>query len=296
MLIQDFRKKINEELADLYPKTEIDAFFFILMEFFLNKKRIDILLHSDENISIEIQEKLNETLSRLKKEEPIQYILGETEFYGYRFKVDQNTLIPRPETEELVAWIIETISSDVSLKNKSIIKVLDIGTGSGCIPITLAKELENISIDAIDVSENALTVAKENAALHNVTVNFIHQNILNSNALSQDYDIIISNPPYVRDLEKKEMNNNVLANEPHLALFVPDENPFVFYKKIAELSKTALSTKGLLFFEINQYLGSDLVHVMQQMGYNNVMLRKDFRNNNRMLRLSMDKRKALPFH
>ena len=227
---------------------------------------------------------LNSTLERLKNEEPIQYIIGTTEFYGFPFLVDKNTLIPRPETEELVEWILLEVEK---IKNPKPLHLLDIGTGTGCIPISLAKNLPTANISAIDVSKNALKIASKNAKENNVNVDFIEIDILETETLNKQFDIIISNPPYVRELEKVEIQNNVLQNEPHLALFVSDDNPLIFYNKIADLAKQHLTKDGLLFFEINQYLGEETVKILSEKGFKNIELRKDMSGNDRMIRASI---------
>ncbi|QVY65709.1 peptide chain release factor N(5)-glutamine methyltransferase [Polaribacter sp. Q13] len=287
MTLQNFRIFFNSELSTMYPKTEIDSFFFLLIEAKLNLQRIDTVLKPDFLIDTEILSVLKSITKRLQKEEPIQYILGETEFYGLPFLVDKNTLIPRPETEELVEWIINEIQ-ELKIKNQDKkLKILDIGTGSGCIPISLAKNLNNVSISAIDISKKALKVATQNAILNKVNITFLEIDILKAKELPQQYDVIISNPPYVRELEKVEINNNVLQNEPHLALFVADENPLIFYKKIADLAKQHLTKNGLLFFEINQYLGKGTVEMLHEKGFQNIALKKDLFGNDRMIKANI---------
>lgn len=280
MTLKEYRLYFSKSLSNLYPKTEIDTFFFILMDEYLDLQRIDIILNPDFNINKDKISLLNNALHRLQKEEPIQYITGNTEFYGYPFLVDKNTLIPRPETEELVEWILKEVST---LQNDNL-TILDIGTGTGCIPISLAKNLPTAKISAIDISADALKKAKQNADLNEVDIHFIEKNILKTEKLSQNFDVIISNPPYVRELEKAEIKNNVLQNEPHLALFVDDNNPLIFYDKIADLAKQHLSKNGFLFFEINQYLGKETVQLLKDKGYNNIELRKDLLKNDRMIK------------
>jgi release factor glutamine methyltransferase len=219
-------------------------------------------------------------LSELKKEKPIQYILGETEFYGLRFRVNENTLIPRPETEELVELII---SDNQITKNTNSLTILDIGTGSGCIAISLAKNLSNAKVSAIDVSEKALEMAKKNAEINEVNVNFILADVLKISTLQEKYDVIVSNPPYVRNLEKHEIKPNVLEFEPHLALFVEDDDALIFYRKIAELALKNVSENGKLYFEINQYLGKETVELLENLGFKNVKLIKDIYENDRMI-------------
>ena len=284
MTLQNFRIFFNSELSTIYPKTEIDSFFFLLIEVKLNLQRIDTVLKPDFLIDESILSELKNIVKRLQKEEPIQYILGETEFYSLPFLVDENTLIPRPETEELVEWVINEIQEIRSKNQDNKLNILDVGTGTGCIPISLAKNLNNVSISAIDVSLEALKKAKQNAILNKVDITFLEIDILKAKELPKKYDFIISNPPYVRELEKIEINNNVLQNEPHLALFVDDENPLIFYKKIADLAKQYLTKNGLLFFEINQYLGKETLEMLQQKGFKNIELKKDFSGNDRMIK------------
>ena len=284
MTIKNYKEQFFAELSSIYPNTEIDSFFLILADEYLNLQRIDITLNPGFNIDNSKLLILNSALERLKKEEPIQYIIGHTEFYGFPFLVDENTLIPRPETEELVEWILLEAEK---IKNSKPLHLLDIGTGTGCIPISLAKKLPTANISAIDVSTNALKIASKNAKENNVNVDFIEIDILETETLNKQFDIIISNPPYVRELEKVEIQNNVLQNEPHLALFVSDDNPLIFYNKIADLAKQHLTKDGLLFFEINQYLGEETVKILSEKGFKNIELRKDMSGNDRMIRASI---------
>ena len=283
MILKEFKLFFNEALSAIYPKTEIDSFFFILIEEKLKLQRIDTVLKPDFLITNKNLTDLKNIVKRLQKEEPVQYILGNTEFYGLPFLVNKNTLIPRTETEDLVAWVLDEIKV---LANNKITEpsILDIGTGTGCIPISLAKNLTSLNISAIDISPEALLIAQQNAILNKVTIEFIELDILNTESLPQEYDVIISNPPYVRELEKEEIKNNVLENEPHLALFVEDENPLIFYNKIADLAKQQLSKNGMLFFEINQYLGKETVNMLVKKGFKNIQLKKDLFGNDRMIK------------
>ncbi|WP_397447090.1 peptide chain release factor N(5)-glutamine methyltransferase [Polaribacter sp. R77954] len=290
MKLKQFKIFFTEELSVIYPSTEIDTFFFILIETYLGLERIDTVLKPNFIIDEDKLSILKAVLQRLKKQEPIQYIIGKTEFYGYPFLVDENTLIPRAETEELVEWTLEEIKvKRQKIKDKAgkCLQILDIGTGSGCIPISLAKNLSNATISAIDISSDALKVAAKNATLNKVNINFIECDILNLSKLDCKYDIIISNPPYVRELEKAEIQKNVLENEPHLALFVDNNNPLIFYAKIAELAKQHLSKNGMLFFEINQYLSKETVALLKQKGFQNIKLRKDLFHNYRMIKATL---------
>ena len=290
MIVKQYRNYFNETLKTIYPITEIDSFFFLLLEEYLGFRRVDIVLKSDFKITQETLNLLQSATKQLEQEVPLQYVIGKTEFYGLPFVVNKHVLIPRPETEELVACVVSE-SSRVKTFNTSTkqttetkqLKILDIGTGSGCIPISLKKQLPFAKISAIDISKEALTVAKKNAVLNNVDIHFILQDILKTVALDQHYDIIISNPPYVRELEKKELKNNVLKNEPHVALFVENDNPLIFYSKIAELAKKYLNKNGLLFFEINQYLGTETIDLINKKGLKNIQLKKDMFGNDRIV-------------
>ena len=290
MIVKQYRNYFNETLKTIYPITEIDSFFFLLLEEYLGFRRVDIVLKSDFKISQETLNLLQSATKQLEQEVPLQYIIGKTEFYGLPFVVNKHVLIPRPETEELVAWVVSESSrfktfntSTKQTTETKQLKILDIGTGSGCIPISLKKQLPFAKISAIDISEEALSVAKKNAVLNNVDIHFILQDILKTVALDQHYDIIISNPPYVRELEKKELKNNVLKNEPHVALFVENDNPLIFYAKIAELAKKYLNKNGLLFFEINQYLGTETIDLVNKKGLKNIQLKKDMFGNDRII-------------
>ncbi len=290
MTLKDFKSNFSEQLSSTYPQTEIDTFFFLLIEEYLDFQRVDSVLKADFIIPSEVLTDFNTAIERLKNEEPIQYILGNTEFYGLPFSVNKNTLIPRPETEELVEWIIDEVTKLIDVTSSAVeksISILDIGTGTGCIPISLKKNLPNATVSAIDVSKEALKAAEENAKLNSVDINFIEIDILKTDDLPNNYDIIVSNPPYVRELEKVEIKNNVLENEPHLALFVDDNNPLIFYDKIADLAKIHLSKNGLLFFEINQYLGKETVDMLTKKGFKNIELKKDFSGNDRMIKATL---------
>lgn len=280
MILKEFQSYFTQELSTNYPQTEIDTFFFYLMEEYLNFQRIDLVLKPDFEIPSKMLPLLENALEGLKKEIPIQYILGKTEFYGLPFRVTSDTLIPRPETEELVEWIL----NEVAPTKKT--QIIDIGTGSGCIPISLAKHLPNATIFALDISKEALTVAKQNATLNEVAIQFIEKNILQTTHLPQRFDVIVSNPPYVRDLEKIEIKKNVIENEPHLALFVTDDAPLLFYEKIADLAAKYLTKNGLLFFEINQYLGKETVKMLKSKGFSSIELKKDHFGNDRMIKCS----------
>lgn len=291
MLLKQYKSHFFDALKNSQDEQEIESFFFILTEYLHNLKRVDVALYPNFELSDYEVEKWNVILAQLQQEKPIQYITGEAWFYGLKFEVNENTLIPRPETEELVEWIIE---SQKSKEQSQKLEILDIGTGTGCIPISLKANLTQSNVFAIDVSEKALEVAKRNAELNKVEINFIQANILEVEDLSKlpssivhypsSYNIIVSNPPYVRNLEKQEIKKNVLDYEPHLALFVEDNDALLFYRKIAQLALKNLAPNGLLFFEINQYLGKETVELLQNLGFKNIELRKDFYGNDRMIK------------
>jgi release factor glutamine methyltransferase len=277
MQLNHYKKTFIQELQSIYDMAEIESFFFIILDAFHNMKRIDLALNPDFEVDTIQLLQWKTVLSQLKEQKPIQYILGETEFFGLPFYVNENTLIPRPETEELVEWIIKENS------NAKDFKILDIGTGSGCIAIALAKSIPNAEVYAIDVSEKALAVAKKNAQRNDISVTFLEKNILETEDLEHQFDIIVSNPPYVRHLEKAEIHQNVLAHEPHLALFVADNDALLFYRKIAELAKRNLSKNGLLYFEINQYLAKEMIELLAQYDFKKIQLKKDVYGNDRMI-------------
>jgi release factor glutamine methyltransferase len=280
MKIKEYKGDFIKALLPFYDEMEAESFFYLLLENKHQLRRIDLALDVDSVFSESEILNWNAILEKLKIQIPIQYIIGTTHFYGLEFIVDENVLIPRPETEELVDWIVKLNSK---LSKKKNLKILDIGTGSGCIAVSLAKNIPNSEVFAIDVSEKVLAIAKKNAILNKVPVTFLHKNILETKDLSQKFDIIVSNPPYVRNLEKAEIKPNVLDNEPHLALFVPDNDPLIFYKKIAELAAANLNPNGQLFFEINQYLGKETQELLEYIGLKNIELRKDIYGNDRMI-------------
>ena len=277
MLLKEYRTYFLQKLDSLYGAIEAESLFNIALGELKGWKRIDLAMQPDAELSGEEIEYWNDVLEQLEQHKPIQYIFGRAHFYGMDFEVNSNTLIPRPETEELVQWII------TENEFKGQIKILDIGTGSGCIAITLAKNLSEASMTAIDVSTEALAVAKRNAVSNGVEVDFIQKDILEAELLQETYDVIVSNPPYVRHMEKGEIKDNVLQYEPHLALFVEDNDALLFYRKIALLAKNHLTADGKLYFEINQYLGAETVEMLESYGYNKVELRKDIYGNDRMI-------------
>ncbi|MDO6490810.1 MULTISPECIES: peptide chain release factor N(5)-glutamine methyltransferase [unclassified Cellulophaga] len=278
MLLKEIKKIFHIELDAMYPVEEVDSFFYMTIEHYLKLERFILAMQPDYVVKKEEEGVLFSTIEQLKKNVPIQYIFKTTHFMGLDFNVNSNVLIPRPETEELVSWIL----SEVDINQE--ITILDIGTGSGCIAISLAKNLPKAKVFALDVSKNALEVAKNNAEANNVSVTFIEKSILEEPNLKQKFDVIVSNPPYVRELEKAEMNTNVLDNEPSLALFVSDSKPLVFYDAITNFAVNYLVDGGKLYFEINQYLGKETKVLLEKQDYKNIILKKDMFGNDRMLK------------
>ncbi len=285
MTLKVYSELFKTELVSVYSMQEVSSFLYMLLDHRLNISKTDYLLGAHK-ITLNTIDELyfKEVLRALKKQKPIQYILGETWFYNLLFSVNKHTLIPRPETEELVSWICTDYKS-----HKSELKIIDIGTGSGCIPISLAKNISSTNVFGVDVSKDALVVAKENANTHKANVSFIQADVLCNNDLellseNGSFDVIVSNPPYVRDLEKQEIKKNVLAYEPHLALFVSDHDPLIFYRTIAQFAKNNLSKNGRLYFEVNQYLGPEMIVLLKEIGFKSVELKKDFSGNDRMIK------------
>lgn len=273
--------KINfiAQLQGVYDKEEVHSFFYLLCDFFLQYSRFEVSMSQDTMVSETNIARFEKFLLRLKAQEPIQYILGTTEFYGLTFKVNEHTLIPRPETEELVDWVLSNLHDQDRM-----LDILDIGTGSGCIAISLAKNIPRARVSGIDISEKTLEVAQENAVKNQVLVSFCKKDILQTTALKNKYDVMVSNPPYVRQIEKKAMNANVLDYEPGVALFVPNEDPLLFYRKIARLAMMSLQTRGWLYFEINEYLSKEMDVLLKEIGFANIEIKKDFREVPRMIK------------
>ncbi len=284
MNLLQLEKYFHQRLKANNPDSEIENFFFWTLEEILGIQRIDFVLQKNNAVDYQNIDRIKKVIQRLRNEEPIQYIFGSTEFYGLLFNVSTDTLIPRPETEELVEWIIETVKQDEYLSSLSELRILDIGTGTGCIAITLTKLIPSANTTAVDISKNALTVAESNSALNEVNVHFVISNVLELSSLENELDIIVSNPPYVRNSEKIEIKNNVLKYEPDTALFVEDDDPLLFYRKIGKLSLESLNPNGYLFFEINQYLGKEMVDLLSDLGYQHIELRKDVFGNDRMIK------------
>lgn len=297
MLLRDIKNIFHNDLGRIYPKEEIDSFFYSCIEHYLKMERFILAIKPNIVLTKEEEQPLFEALAQLKQEKPLQYILGVAHFMELELKVNENVLIPRPETEELVQWVLEDAKEQhdrdaersrsvisTPLNDRSL-QILDIGTGSGCIAIALAKHLPNAKVYALDVSKEALKVAQENAKTNQVDIEFIHKSILDPGLdLELQFDIIVSNPPYVRDLEKSEIHKNVKDYEPNLALFVPDDDALVFYRAIVQFSERYLLKKGSLYLEINQYLGEETKSVLKAHNFSEIELRKDIFGNDRMLK------------
>lgn len=274
MLIKLLQDQFLTQLTPIYDAMEAQQLFLFCLEELEGKTRIDLVMQPD--LTTAQPEAWSNVLTALCDQKPIQHIFNKAYFYGYTFKVNEYTLIPRPETEELVEWIIASVPQDQP------VRILDIGTGSGCIGLTLAKELPHSQVTLLDISAEALAVAKENAATLGVTVTFMQQDILALTTLTTTYDVIVSNPPYIRQLEKVEIKKNVMDYEPHTALFVEDGDPLIFYRKIAQLAYANLGPQGQLFYEINQYLGPEMVELLTSIGFSQTVLRQDLLQNDRM--------------
>ncbi|MEN9323857.1 MAG: hypothetical protein RL699_1637 [Bacteroidota bacterium] len=293
MQLNSYKTQFITSLLPVVDEAEAQSFFYLVAEHLHQLRRIDLALDPTFQLTEAQLQQWESIRHRLLTHEPIQYILGSTTFFDLPFAVTPHVLIPRPETEELVAWIVEHFSlldiyptSNFQLPTSNLNRILDIGTGSGCIAIALAKNLPMFAVSALDVSDKALEIAQLNAEKNAVQLNFICQNILKTSHLDQKFDVIVSNPPYVRELEKHEILPNVLEHEPHLALFVADEDPLLFYRKIGELAFESLTPNGRLFVEINQYLGEATLQLFRQIGFTNVELKKDIYGNDRMIRAS----------
>ena len=268
-------KEITLQLVPQYSDSEARSIAILLMCKITGLSYTELLIHTP-SLNEEQKEELRKKIERVKKKEPLQYILGETTFYGRRFKCDQRALIPRPETEELTDWIINDVSNDGN------IRILDIGCGSGCIAITLAKELKNSTVTALDISKEAISLTEENCKINNCQVECINDDIFNFS--DAQYDIIVSNPPYICDNEAADIESNVIDYEPHLALFVPDNSPLKFYEKITEYAARNLRSRGKLYFEINRKYGKEMLLLLEKFGFINIELRKDISNNDRMIK------------
>ncbi len=269
---------IKSELNELYPVNEINSFIFLIFEKLMDISRTQLLLSKNQEINDKTFHEIKHIINDLKAYKPIQYILGETEFYNLKFNVFPEVLIPRPETEELVEWIIKDHINTP-------LKILDIGTGSGCIAISLAKNLSRSTVYACDISTCALKATETNSKLNNTTIRLLNVDILNpAGELHEKFDVIVSNPPYVTESEKILMHKNVLDYEPELALFVGDDDPLVFYRSILDFGLNHLNTNGKIYFEINESFGQETISLMKKKGYKEITLLKDINGKDRMVK------------
>ncbi|MBO98403.1 MAG: protein-(glutamine-N5) methyltransferase, release factor-specific [Flavobacteriales bacterium] len=265
----------KNELAGISNSREIFNWAYITINNLFGYDRANFIINQNQKISLHQRKKIKRIVSQLKKNKPIQYILEECVFFDLKFKVNSSVLIPRPETEELVKWILKD-------EFKSMI---DIGTGSGCIAISIAKN-KNVNVHAIDISNTSIKLAKKNAEFHGVSINFLNIDILTEN-ISNKVDIVVSNPPYVLKKEKKHMNKNVIDYEPEIAIFVDDNNPFIFYKIIAKKAKKILNRNGKIYFEINENYSEEVMKILKDYGYVNIKLKKDINDRDRMIKATL---------
>lgn len=287
MKIHEVIERFRTELKELYSSEEIENFIFFSMNEYLGYTRRHLQLKANQSLEEKNIVRFQTIISELKNYKPIQYILGNTEFYGLRMRVNKHVLIPRPETEELVEQILQ------DAKGKTNLNIIDIGTGSGCIAIALKKHLPDATVSAIDISEEALLVAKQNAILNQTLITFLQGDILDISLPSSfqteqkskgcKYDIIVSNPPYVCESDKNLLSKNVVDYEPHIALFVKDDSPFIFYNAIADFALHDLSHNGKLYFEINETLGKEVKDILGKKGFKNVELKKDMSGKDRIV-------------
>ena len=288
MTFRETEKIYTDNLSLVYDKREAASLAWLSISHVCKIERAEYLNLKDTEVPTDKNVSLLKILEELITGKPLQYVIGETEFYGLTFKVNPSVLIPRPETEELVEWILSDLrKSKISIEG---LKIIDIGTGSGCIPISLKKNLPEAQLYALDISTEALGVSKQNAAFNQTMVNFIQAdilNLLNEQLTDEKFGIIVSNPPYVTDSEKQQMLPNVLEHEPHLALFVPDNDPLIFYKAIADFTLKHSDTNGSLYLEINENLGEETVQLLKHMGFKNIELRKDLSGKDRMIRCQL---------
>ncbi|HRH47236.1 MAG TPA: peptide chain release factor N(5)-glutamine methyltransferase [Panacibacter sp.] len=286
MRVQEAYKQLMYQLFELYDDREAANIADMIIEHITGFKRIDRIINKQFPLTKEQEQLLNSYTVQLLDHRPVQYVLHEEWFAGMQFYVDENVLIPRPETEELVEWITREVAS----LEFRVYSVLDIGTGSGCIPVAVKKKISSLEVHALDVSATALAIAKKNAAIQKTEIVFHQLDILNKDEWKRlpKFDIIVSNPPYIKQSEANEMHKNVLQHEPHLALFVPDEDALLFYKTIAVFSKQHLNSKGKLFFEINEALGKEVCALLEQQGYTNIELRKDMQGKDRMVKAEIN--------
>lgn len=279
MTLIQFRQEFYSQLEAIYPETEIAGIYGLLLEEYMGITRVEAALRAQEVLTGSELNLLQRALERLLKQEPIQYILGKTSFYGLSIKVNSATLIPRPETEELVSWILNDFE-----KTKNKIKAVDIGTGSGCIALALKKNLTQSEITAIDVSSEALEVVKQNSKELELPLDVLQLDILKNSLPIGDLDFMVSNPPYVCETEKLQMRSNVLEFEPSLALFVDDSDPLIFYRRILQVANKAVKERGSVYFEINERFSEETIKMAKEIGWHTIQVKKDIFGRDRMMR------------
>lgn len=288
MTIWEASKKLSATLNTVYEKREAEKIAEMVIENITGFTRSEKILHKQDLLLTDQLEKFENYTAELLRHKPVQYVLRKAWFAGLKLYVDENVLIPRPETEELVDLILRDLSSQKLPGSK----ILDVGTGSGCIAIALNKKISSSAVYALDISAKALEISKENAVANNVNINFIEADILNidSEIYLPDFDIIVSNPPYVTHSEAQEMDENVLLHEPELALFVPNNHPLIFYEAIADFAISHLNKEnGKLYFEINEMMGEKITTMLLTKGFSDVILKKDFQNKDRMISATLKK-------
>jgi release factor glutamine methyltransferase len=282
MTVQEATFYLLNKLKIIYNDSEASIITDWVMEAITGAAKAERMVYKNAVISITEEQRLHDAVKRLSNHEPVQYVLGFAWFSGLRIEVNNQVLIPRPETDELVHWIVTDYKKQPITNT---LKILDIGTGSGCIPIALKKKLAAANISACDISKDALALAVMNAKHHHTSIDFMQTDILDESTWEQfdQYDVIVSNPPYIPEKDKQTMQENVLANEPHLALFVPDDDTLLFYKKIAQFAKKHLSPNGQLYVEIHEDLGPATIEMLVQYGFSSE-LRKDMQQKDRMIK------------
>lgn len=288
MTISAIERTYIDKLKGVYGENEARSLAWLSISFVCKVNRAQYLGMKNEEVTPDDHIALSEILDKLESGQPLQYILGETDFYGLTFKVNPSVLIPRPETEELVDWVLKELKN--TRHEHGSLKILDIGTGSGCIPISIKKHIYSAEVFAVDISPQALETARQNSDLNEAPVTLIQDDILNPSQdilINSQFSLIISNPPYVTFSEKDQMKANVLEHEPHLALFVPDNDPLVFYRAIANFAHSHLERDGYLFLEINESLGSQTVELLQDLGFRNIELRQDLNGKDRMIKAAL---------
>jgi release factor glutamine methyltransferase len=283
MLLSEIKNIFHKELDAIYGRDEVSSFFYLLIEEYFGLERFILAFEPNYVLDKDQESPIFDALSKLKQHIPVQHIIGHTSFMDMDFKVNSKVLIPRPETEELVRWVLDDYNH-----NNTELQLLDIGTGSGCIAIALAKNLNNGKVKAVDISPEALEIAGKNASDNEVEVDFIKADILQTLSLpislQTEFDVIVSNPPYVRELEKEKMQENVKQHEPDLALYVKDGEPLVFYEAIAAYAQKRLKLGGNLYLEINQYLAQEMVELLKGFNFKDIIVKKDMFGNDRMIK------------